>query len=330
MVNDRYYYERLAEKYLREEASEQEKEELFDWMRDNEELCMIIDADLEASDNKMSERQKQRIYRQIVEECHSGGKVRLHRLFSVTRLLAAACVVLALSSGVLFYRQMAVSASAQKPFEVSTEAANHSRLQLPDGTSVHMNTRSTLSYALDNRHGERIVRLDGEGYFEVAADKDHPFKIITNGMEVLCLGTKFDIKNYKEDNSAKVILREGSVMVTSGTQKTLMTPGTCVTYDKNTGNLSQSRVRKDSAMEWISGYTYYQNENLENIVNELSRNYGKRFVITSPEINDETFSGYLGNGTLDDVLNALSVASGIDYRHANDSTILIYNNKKTK
>lgn len=330
MVNDIYYFRRLAEKYLSQEASEQEREELFDWLRDNDELRRMIDADIEASADTMSERQKRRIHSQIAEAVRSGRKARIYRRFSAVRILTAACVLFAVATGVLAYRQVTAAQPQENSLEVTTAAANHTKMQLPDGTSVHLNTRSTLSYKLDTKLKQRTIHLEGEGYFEVAADKDHPFKIITKGMELLCLGTKFDIKNYHEDNTAKVILREGSVMVTSGTRKTLMTPGTCVIYDKNTGTLSQSKVQKDSATEWISGYTYYQNENLENIVNELARNYGKRFVITSPEINTETFSGYLGNGTLDEVLNALSVASGIDYRHVNDSTILIYNNKKTK
>lgn len=328
MLNDRYYFKKLAEKFLNEETTERENEELFDWMKDNAELRMMVAADLEASDDTMPESQKHRIYRQIVNSDSPSRKERLVRRLTLTRVLAAACVVLVCTVGALVYRQAAVGTMQEKPLEVVTEAANKSRLQLPDGTSVHMNTLSALSYKLDKEQKQRLVHLDGEGYFEVAADKNNPFKIVTNGMEVLCLGTKFDIKNYKEDNSAKVILREGSVKVTSGTQEILMTPGTCVTYDKTTGNLTQSKVQKNSAMEWMSGYSYYHNENLENIVNELSRNYGKRFVITSPEINAETFSGYLGRGALDDVLDALSVASGIGYKHINDSTVLIFNNKK--
>jgi transmembrane sensor len=328
MVNDRYYFKTLAERFLNDETTEQENEELSDWLKDNSELRMMIANDLEASSNKMPESVKRRVYKRIVNGNQSGRKTKTSKWFNVTRMLAAACLMLTLSIGVLLYRQVINAVPQVKPLEVKTEATNRSKLQLPDGTSVCMNTMSTLSYNLDVKNKQRIVHLDGEGYFEVAADKSHPFKIITNGMEVLCLGTKFDIKSYKEDNSAKVILKEGSVKVTSGTQEILMTPGTCVTYDKATGNLSQSKVQKDSAREWISGYSYYHNENLENIVNELSRSYGKRFVITSPEIGNETFSGYLGKGTLDEVLDALSMASGISYKHVNDSTVLIFNNKK--
>ena len=328
MLNDRYYFKKLAEKFLNEETTEQENEELFDWMKDNSELRMMIANDLEDSDDEMPESMKRRIYKRIVNGDGSKRTARPSRWLSTTRMLVAACAVLAVAVGVLAYRQVSAAPMQTKPLEVITEATNRSKLQLPDGTQMHLNAMSALTYNLDTKKKERVVHLDGEGYFEVAPDKNTPFKIITNGMEVLCLGTKFDIKNYKEDNSAKVILKEGSVKVTSGTQEIIMEPGTCVTYDKVTGNLTQSKVQKDSAREWISGYSYYHNENLENIVNELSRTYGKRFVITSPEIGNETFSGYLGRGALDDVLEALAMASGISYKHVNDSTVLIFNNKK--
>lgn len=328
MTNDKDYFRKLAEKYLDERATEQECEELFDWMKDNDELRTMLYEDLEASDKEMPESKKLRVYKNIVSAGQPDTKPRHRTLFTATRMLAAACVALALVAGALVYSQAGQAEVPARPLEVRTEATNRSKVNLPDGTVVHVNAQSTLSYRLDDKRKERIVHLDGEGYFEVAPDKKNPFKIITNGMELLCLGTKFDIKNYEDDSSARVILREGSVRVTSGKQAILMTPGTCVTYNKNTGRLSQSKVQKDRAVDWIRGYTYYQNESLENIANELSRNYGKRFVITSPEMSKETFSGYLGKTSLSDMLHALSTASGISYEYINDSTVHLFNTQK--
>ena len=328
MMNDRKHIRLLAGKFLDGTATEQEREELFDWMYDSARLHAMIDTDLKDSDNAMPESKRRRIYSQIVNAGQEQKAPQQRRRNGLTRLLAAACVAMAFVIGGMAYWQSASAEHYSAPLEARTEAAARTQLTLPDGTQVHINSMSRLTYVYDVEKKARIVNLEGEGYFEVAPDKDNPFTIVTNGMSLLCLGTKFDIKNYEDDNTAKVILREGSVKVSSGRQEILMTPGTCVTYNKKTGALSSADVQRESATDWIRGATYYKNESLENIANELSRNYGTRVVISSPEISKETFSGYLGKASLNDVLRALSVASGINYEFINDSTVHLFNNPK--
>lgn len=343
MVNDKLYYKTLAEKFLGHHASQEEVDELFEWMKDNEQLDQLLRDEIEAApDDELSDSRKRHIYTTIVNANSNGNSnataqptpntttqpTTWRQRFTPIRLLAAACAVVAVCSVSMLAWQSLRPQPVYQPLKATTEAANRSQLTLPDGTRVHLNAQSQLSYQFDTKGRQRLVNLDGEGYFEVAPDKAHPFKILTNGMEVLCLGTKFDIKNYEDDNSAKVILRQGKVKVTSGTQEIVMQPSTCVTYNKATGRLSQQLVQKDCATYWIRGYAYYKNESLEDIANELSRNYGKRIVLSSPAMGRETFSGYLGHSSLDDVLRALSVAAGIRYEYINDSTIQLFNNQK--
>ena len=325
MTNDNKHYIHLAERYLAHEATPQECDELLEWMQDCDTLHQSIDQAIEQADNDMPEHRRRHIYSQIMA---TAGPQPARRPWwrRPARLLAAACLALAVCGGTLLYTQLAAG-PRPAPVEVRTQATDRSEVRLPDGTLVHLNALSTLSYELDGE-GRRTVRLNGEGYFEVAPDRRHPFRIMTSGMELLCLGTKFDIKNYEDDSSAKVILREGSVKVSSGRHSILMTPGTCVTYNKATGHLTKADVQKESATDWMSGNIYYRNESLENIANELARTYGKRIVISTPSIARETFSGYLGRASLADVLNALAVASGIHYEYINDSTIQLYSGAK--
>ena len=320
MVNDKKYYMALAEKYLAHQASRQECDELLEWMQGDADLHRLQDTALEQAGNDMPENRRRHIYARIMDKARESQAAGPRRRPVALRLLAAACAVLAVACGTLLYRQAARPGATA--LELRTEATDRSQALLPDGTEVHLNALSTLTCRMDG--SRRTVHLDGEGYFEVAPDRQRPFTIVTSGMELLCLGTKFDIKNYEDDSSARVILREGSVKVSSGQQEIVMTPGTCVTYNKSTGRLSKASVQKESATDWMHGCTYYRNESLENIANELSRSYGKRIVISTPEIARTSFSGYLGKASLNDVLNALSTASGLKYEYINDSTIHLY------
>ena len=264
------YYKTLAEKFLGHHASQEEVDELFEWMKDNEQLSQLLREEIEAApDHELSDSRKRHIYTTIVNDNSNGnGTAQLtpnatqpttwRQRFTPMRLLAAACAVVAVCSVSLLAWQNLRPQPVYQPLMATTEAANRSQLTLPDGTQVYLNAQSQLSYQFDTKGRQRLVNLDGEGYFEVAPDKAHPFKILTNGMEVLCLGTKFDIKNYEDDSSAKVILRQGKVKVTSGTQEIVMQPGTCVTYNKATGRLSQQMVQKDCATDWMRGYAYYK------------------------------------------------------------------------
>lgn len=209
MVNDMLYYKTLAEKFLGHHTSQEEVDELFEWMKDNEQLSQLLREEIEAApDNELSDSRKRHIYTTIVNDNSNGNgtaqptpnatqPTTWRQRFTPMRLLAAACVVVAVCSVSLLAWQNLRSQPVYQPLMATTEAANRSQLTLPDGTQVYLNAQSQLSYQLDTKGRQRVVNLDGEGYFEVAPDKAHPFKILTNGMEVLCLGTKFDIKTMK-------------------------------------------------------------------------------------------------------------------------------------
>src|SRR5690606_36367432 len=86
------------------------------------------------------------------------------------------------------------------------------RLQLSDGTMVHINSGSTLKYPIKFIAGEnRQVYLDGEAFFDVAKDKKHPFIVNADNLNVRVLGTHFNVSNYPEDAVTDVVLVEGSV-----------------------------------------------------------------------------------------------------------------------
>jgi transmembrane sensor len=86
---------------------------------------------------------------------------------------------------------------------------------LPDGSKVWLNADSKLEFPSKfGKNEQRIVRLSGEGYFEVSKDKAHPFVVQTDKQEVTVLGTHFNISAYDDEASVKTTLLEGSVSVT--------------------------------------------------------------------------------------------------------------------
>jgi len=83
-------------------------------------------------------------------------------------------------------------------------------MKLPDGSIVWLNADSKLSYSESFSRKNRNVRLEGEGYFEVEYG-EHPFVVRTDSTQIKVLGTKFNVKNYDDENYIRVSLLEGSI-----------------------------------------------------------------------------------------------------------------------
>lgn len=90
--------------------------------------------------------------------------------------------------------------------KLTTPRGGQFRLVLPDGTKVWLNSASMLRYPTTFSGKERVVELDGQGYFEIAANAQQPFKVKVRDMEVLVLGTDFDVMAYGDENSVNTTL----------------------------------------------------------------------------------------------------------------------------
>ena len=98
------------------------------------------------------------------------------------------------------------------------------KLVLSDGTKVWLNSASKLKYPVAFTGGQRKVFLEGEAYFEVAADTVHPFLVETSGMSVTVMGTGFNVMAYPEEMEAAVTLVHGKVGVQTDHRQQILQP----------------------------------------------------------------------------------------------------------
>lgn len=146
------------------------------------------------------------------------------------------------------------------------------QVRLPDGTTVWLNAASRLSYpARFQGQKERRVRLQGEGYFEVAKDKEHPFIVVGNDQEVTVLGTQFNVQAYDGEKTVRTTLVEGSVkvMTQKGTSIQLR-PGEQAVWDHEA--IAKSPVDVEAAIAWKEGYFKFDGD-LQSIMGQISRWY---------------------------------------------------------
>lgn len=151
-------------------------------------------------------------------------KTRNRFLRQIGRYAAVACIILAVGSGAYYAGVKRPADDANTEVTMSVSNGQKADIILADGTKVYINSDSRIVY--DNTYNKktRMVSLEGEAYFEVAKDKEKPFIVKANGINVQALGTSFNIRAHKDDKSVAVILISGKVKVDDGRHEAYMKP----------------------------------------------------------------------------------------------------------
>ena len=261
------------------------------------------------------------------------------------RLLLAAASVLIIVSITFLLKQHFNNSLKASVQQVYVKPGSKSKIILPDGTIVRLNSSSTLSYSTDFNKNVREVELDGEAYFDVAKDAKHPFIVHTSNIDIRVLGTLFNVKSYEQDatiettllrgsievynkndaSSPKVILRpnEKLVFTKKQDQKIAVANKTAVNSLKNTGpdeNISISTVssnKPDSLKEetsWVYNKLVIDDDDFTKMAEKMERWYGVKIEILSPQLEQYHFKGVFENETIEQALNALQLTVRFGYK----------------
>lgn len=203
------------------------------------------------------------------------------------------------------------SSSADITNTLSTNRGQTFQVRLPDGSLVFLNAASSLTYTsslLDK--GKRVVKLQGEGYFEISKDKAHPFVVKTARQEVEVLGTHFNINSYENELAEKTTLLEGSVRMTAAGRSEVLKPGE---QGKLAGNkLSIDQVDIDVAVAWKNNDFMFKSESIEGVMKMVERWYNVEIIYVGAQTN-EKFSGVVSR--FDRVSNLLSIIESTGAAH---------------
>jgi ferric-dicitrate binding protein FerR (iron transport regulator) len=161
---------------------------------------------------------------------------------------------------------------------------------------------------------------------DVAKETDRPFHVKTSDMQIVVLGTTFNITAYESDDACSVVLVNGSVQVKSknGGKPHILKPNDMLTKQNDRINIKQ--VNASSFISWINGMYICDNENLKSIFLRLSRYYNVKITV------DNDAAGLLCSGKLDlkdditGVLDVLSSTAPITYEiNTNGEYNFMYN-----
>lgn len=284
-----------------------------------------MDKNIDTEYNKVIEKRallsKERIYLKTQAKIN---ETALRFRLRVWKYIAVASIILLLiTGGTMIFR---TDNSTPVLVETKSPAGNITKLTLSDGTIVALNASSSISYPLSFERKTRKVQLNGEAYFEVAKEAGRPFIVETNNMKVNVLGTHFNLKSYEDDEKIITTLQEGSVSIEVKDQKkpVILVPGQQIIVDKKTRKTVVSKVNPDLYSSWKDGQCFFENEKFIDIVKILERQFGVTIRITSPNLENQLYSGFFGKkeGVLQ-ILNSFKKYRNFDFRQ-DDTGIEIY------
>ncbi|QTE22566.1 FecR family protein [Polaribacter cellanae] len=204
------------------------------------------------------------------------------------------------------------------------------KVKLSDGTIVHLNSGTSLKYPVNFIKGQdRLVFLEnGEAYFEVAKDKEHPFVVNSNQMNIRVLGTKFNVSSYPEDSSISTVLVEGSVKIYDANKtynpKTafLLKPNFKALWKKKTKKIEITNADVDLYTAWIYGKIIFRYITFQDMLKKLERHYNVEIIDNNKTLDNKLFAASFDIETIEDVLETLNTNYHINYT-IKDNKIII-------
>jgi ferric-dicitrate binding protein FerR (iron transport regulator) len=184
---------------------------------------------------------------------------------------------------------------------------------LPDGTTGMLNSGSRLTYSLPFNN-DRKVSLEGEAWFDVTRDEEHPFELNTGISTVRVLGTSFNLSAYPAEDYVEIVLKEGKVEFLDNQShvKTIILPSERLVLKD--GHIGKTVTDPAKYQAWTKGRMVFNNDLMAEVARRIERWYNVKVVLADKELESYSFRGTFEDDKLDEVFRLLSLTSPITYR----------------
>jgi len=361
MENDGYKKscEDLICGYLKNELTEEETSRLIRWLEQDKSNKRLFDEMSElwvtarsASANPgFDAREGFRRFRERTDPANSQKENKVKTTFLRTFIRYAAAIIIAFSAGgALFYYigRNDITHAGQSINKIVVPLGSKAGFTLSDGTVVTLNAGSTLNVSRDYGISDRIVQLDGEGYFNIARDTGKPFVVRTALLNVRALGTEFNVKAYSVDKTIETTLVSGSLQIEpvkeiNQGKITVLKPNQKITFYKEESVFTSGSGEKENedtyrhesvkrirtaaparlvtedvnvepVTSWKENRWIFEQQSLAQIAVDLERKFDVQIIFDSERLKSYRFTGTILAEPIEQVLVALSMTAPINYK----------------
>jgi transmembrane sensor len=202
--------------------------------------------------------------------------------------------------------------------------------RLPDGTQVCLHPNAELTYPKAFTGKTRQVSFIGEGFFDVAHDKLHPFLIQSDKMQIRVLGTKFNVKALPKQAIFQVSVVSGSVAVRSMTEKDKTNPETIILkpqqkalFEVATNHLTALETVAEGKKEIFEPISInFDDTPISTVIRQLERQFNIHIQLSDKALSKCLLTADFNNQSLPDILETMCASLDASYTFSGDTLIL--------
>lgn len=243
------------------------------------------------------------------------------KLIQAYSRIAAILFIPLLLAGFLFW---IFSGASQLTYtELSAPKGSRVQFTLPDGSTGHLNSGSTIRYASDFSKN-RNLKLWGEGYFRVKKDLQSPFLVETKHMDVKVHGTEFDVCAYELDQQITTTLESGSVEIINKSTNisTMLAPGEQNHFNKVNGEMYNQKVNTTLFTSWKDELLRFNNAPFAEVIKKMERWYGVKINMDKSLLYSESYTMTIKTESLRETLQLLQLTTPMEYEIDNDQVYI--------
>lgn len=217
----------------------------------------------------------------------------------------AACVLL-LSLAFLWH-----AFTLSSPDVFKTAKGEHRRFQLEDGSSVLLNSNTTIRVAFTGQRREMEL-VAGEAFFVVAKDPERPFEVRAGLGTTRAVGTEFNVR--LRESTATVTVVEGVVRVSqppptdggkSDESSIEVSQNEVVSYSQAEGMGALRRSDPVTTLAWQRGQMVFNKRPLAEVIDELNQQWDRHVFVAGPRLRQLPVNGVFDIHDPDAVVRAV-------------------------
>lgn len=252
-----------------------------------------------------TQKNKEEIWDSISNSINQVAKVSIVPLWKKTLRVAAVLIPFAFVAFSLTYYYVGKK-------EYYAQAGSQLIVILPDSSNVLLNADTRIEYNAATWNYKRKVELSGEALFTVKKGKE--FSVVSGESTTQVLGTVFNV--YSRGNEVRVVCLEGKVQVQNNItrQSVILNPG-LKTVAKEQQLAVPVEENSEAMGSWTNGEFFYSNEPLQNVVDELSRQFNIK--IKTINLKGRNYTGYFNKNNLNEALDLVCLPMKLSWIEKN-------------
>lgn len=327
----------LLAKFLSDEASSSEKEEVEAWAgRSGENSAGLTAGEEIMKKTRLYYRTRKfdpaAAWEKIEGELTPAVRPLAPRKEEFTRgrwfLRVAASLLLAVALGSAGYfigiRQHQATVFTEV---ISNEDHVLQGITLPDGTQVSLNSSSRLTYPKHFSGKTREVHIEGEAFFDVKPDASNPFVISAGNARIKVLGTSFNVNARPGEKTVEVVVKTGKVQVacqgfSQSVESLILVPGERGVLYNDNNQLVKSWNENPNVTAWKTNELVFDKTSLREVIVNLEKVYHTEIQLSDPSLNELVLTAHFENQPVDFVLEVIRLTFSLELSAQNGQYFL--------